>query len=60
MKYIQYPVGTRHCRVPTKTMYLTYLKSAVRVRVKFGFWARDSVKQGLVRDLEKEWIGRIF
>ena len=29
MNYIQYPVGTRHCRVPTRTMYLTYLKSAV-------------------------------
>jgi len=29
MKYIQYPVGTRQCRVPTRTMYLTYQKSAV-------------------------------
>ena len=27
--YIQYPVGTRHGRVPTRTMYLTYLESAV-------------------------------
>ena len=42
----------------------------LRVRVKFGRWARDSVKQdsvkqgsvkqGSVRDLEQEWIGRIF
>ena len=29
VKYIQHPVGTRQWRVPTRTMYLTYLKSAV-------------------------------
>ena len=33
MKYIQYPVGTRQCRVPTRTMYLTYQKSAVSIPV---------------------------
>jgi hypothetical protein len=25
---INIPVGTRHCRVPTRAMYLTYLTSA--------------------------------
>ena len=33
VKYIQHPVGTRKCRVPTRTMYLTYLKSAVTSRL---------------------------
>ena len=36
MKYIQYPVGTRQCRVPTRTMYLTYQKSAVLVDRRSG------------------------